>query len=68
MNEHIVKACPRCGEPLEIKINRKTGEEFLGCQAWQPRGMGCNFTEPLPEAIILRRQGHRDLFDEEQPE
>ena len=65
MTEHIVKVCPRCGAPLEIKVNRQTGEEFLGCSAWQPRNMGCPYTEPLPEAIILRRQGQRDLFDEE---
>lgn len=22
MTEHIVKACPRCSQPLEIKVNR----------------------------------------------
>jgi hypothetical protein len=48
MPEHIVKACPRCGQPLEIKRNR-------------------SYTEPLPEAIRLRRQGQRGMFDEELP-
>lgn len=65
MAEHIVKPCPRCLAPLEIKRNRQTGEEFLGCSAWQPRGMGCSYTEPLPEAIILRRQGQPDMFETE---
>lgn len=61
MSEHIVKPCPRCREPLEIKRNRETGQEFLGCSMW-PK---CLHTEPLPEAIVLRRQGQPDMFDEE---
>jgi ssDNA-binding Zn-finger/Zn-ribbon topoisomerase 1 len=64
MSEHIVKACPRCGQPLEIKRNSESGKEFLGCSGW--RLTGCSFTAPLPEAIVLRRQGQRDLFDEEE--
>jgi ssDNA-binding Zn-finger/Zn-ribbon topoisomerase 1 len=63
MSEHIVKACPRCGWKLTIKRNRETNEEFLGCLGW--RVNQCGYTEPLPEAIKLRRQGQRDLFDEE---
>lgn len=62
--EHIIKPCPRCHQPLEIKVNRQTGEEFLGCSAWQPRNMGCSHTEPLPESIVLRRQGLKDMFEE----
>lgn len=61
MKEHIVKPCPKCGRPLEIKVNRETGHEFLGCSAWIDTR--CPYTEPLPEAIKLRRQGQRDLFD-----
>ena len=61
MTEHIVKPCPACGQPLRIKINRATGDEFLGCSTWP----ACTYTEPLPEAIRLRRQGIRDMFDEE---
>lgn len=62
MTEHIVKPCPKCGQPLEIKRNRETGHEFLGCSAW--RLTGCTYTEPLPEAIKLRRQGQKGMFDE----
>lgn len=58
MKEHIVKACKRCGRTLVIKVNRETGEEFLGCQSWPE----CTYTEPLPEAIKLRRQGQKDMF------
>ena len=64
MKEHIVKPCPRCGQPLEVRTNRATKQDFLGCSAWQPRDMGCSYTEPLPEAIVLRRQGQPDMFEE----
>lgn len=71
MKEHIVKPCPRCGQPLEIKTNRETGSEFLGCSAFVSkragmvgtRVVGCGYTEPLPEAIKLRRQGQKGMFD-----
>lgn len=62
--EHIVKPCKRCGQPLEIKTNRETGHEFLGCSGWRPDNEGCSYTEPLPEAIKLKRQGYKDMFDE----
>jgi len=65
MSEHIVKPCPRCGALLEIRTNRRTGQEFLGCTRWRSAWEGCPYTEPLPEAIVLRRQGQRGLFDEE---
>lgn len=60
MKEHIVKPCKKCGQSLEIKRNRETGEEFFGCSAWP----SCTYTEPLPEAIKLRRQGYKDMFEE----
>lgn len=66
MSEHIVKACPRCGQPLEIKVNHESGNEFLGCSSYFLTG--CSYTERLPEAIVLRRQGQRDMFDEEERE
>jgi len=62
MSEHIVKPCPICGATLVIRVNRATNTEFLGCPRWPE----CHHTEPLPEAIVLRRQGQRGLFDEEQ--
>lgn len=64
MTEHIVKTCPKCGQRLEIKRNRETGHEFLGCSSWRPGGEGCSYTEPLPEAIKLRRAGQKGLFDD----
>jgi ssDNA-binding Zn-finger/Zn-ribbon topoisomerase 1 len=64
MTEHIVKPCPRCGQPLEIKKNRETGHEFLGCSTW--KDTKCPHTEPLPETIKLRRAGQRGMFDEEE--
>jgi ssDNA-binding Zn-finger/Zn-ribbon topoisomerase 1 len=63
MAEHIVKTCPRCGWKLVIRRNRETGEEFLSCLGW--RVNQCTYTEPLPEAIKLRRAGQRSMFDEE---
>ena len=59
----IVKACPKCGQLLEIKRNRESGHEFFGCSGWRPGGEGCSYTEPLPETIKLRRQGYRDMFE-----
>ena len=63
MTERIVKTCPRCGQPLEIRVNRESGHEFLGCSGWRPDRTGCTYTEPLPEAIRLRRAGQRGMFD-----
>lgn len=63
--ERIVKGCPKCGQPLEIKRNRETGHEFFGCSAWRPDNQGCSYTEPLPEAIKLRRQGQKGMFDDD---
>jgi ssDNA-binding Zn-finger/Zn-ribbon topoisomerase 1 len=59
MAEHIVKPCKVCGRPMQIKRNRATSEEFLGCSMWPE----CTHTEPLPEAIKLRRQGYQDMFE-----
>jgi len=62
VKEHIVKACKACGATLVIRVNHATQEEFLGCPRWPE----CRHTEPLPEAIVLRRAGQRGLFDEEE--
>lgn len=32
--------CPACGDPMELKINRKTGGVFLGCTGYRATG-GC---------------------------
>jgi ssDNA-binding Zn-finger/Zn-ribbon topoisomerase 1 len=63
MPEHIVKACPKCGQPLLIRHNHESGQEFLGCSSWPE----CKHTEALPEHILLRRAGQQGLFDEEEP-
>ena len=49
--------CPECGQPMTVRTNRKTGEDFLGCSAWP----GCEHTETLPLDMLLRRQGHPEL-------
>lgn len=67
MIETIVKRCPKCGQPLEIKVNRDSGHEFLGCSGWRPDRTGCTYTEALPESIKLRRQGQKGLFDDDVP-
>lgn len=35
-------ACPKCGEPTVIKVNRKTHQPFAACSSWN--ATGCNFT------------------------
>jgi len=57
----IVKSCPQCGAALVERTNRATNEPFLGCQRWPE----CKHTEPLPESVKLRRQGQRELFEEQ---
>lgn len=65
VSEHIVKPCPKCGADLEIRRNRATGEEFFACTRWRSPREGCQHTEPLPEAIKLRRQGQQGMFDDD---
>lgn len=62
---NVVKKCPKCKADMEIKTNRETGKEFLGCTGWRPGNEGCNHTEQLPESIKLRRAGQADMFDME---
>lgn len=38
------KVCPRCGEAMVERTNRRSGERFLGCKQY-PR---CRGTRPLP--------------------
>ena len=53
----IQKACPECGQPLTIRVNSTTQQEFLGCGQYPE----CQHTEPLPMDVILRRQGAATL-------
>ncbi|MEM2123118.1 MAG: DNA topoisomerase I [Candidatus Bathyarchaeia archaeon] len=43
----LITPCPRCGSPLRIVKNKKTGKRFIGCLGWQT--MKCSFTLPLPQ-------------------
>ncbi|MEM3676636.1 MAG: DNA topoisomerase I [Candidatus Bathyarchaeia archaeon] len=43
----LEESCPRCGRPLRIVKNRRTGKRFIGCAGWQT--MGCSFALPLPQ-------------------
>lgn len=38
-------ACPKCGEPTVIKVNRKTHQPFAACSSWD--ATGCGFTSRL---------------------
>lgn len=63
--EQITKACKRCGKLMQVKRNRTTGEDFLGCTGHIPGDWdSCNHTEPLPESIRLKRQGQKGMFDD----
>lgn len=58
--ENIVLPCPepKCKGTLEIRTNRKTGSDFLGCNLYPE----CKHTQPLPESIKMRRIGAPQLF------
>lgn len=41
----IRETCPDCRNRLVVRHNRTTGEPFISCSGWKPKG-GCSFTEP----------------------
>ena len=49
----IAKRCPKCCGELVVRHHGLTGKEFLGCMCW-PR---CDYTEPMPADVELRRMG-----------
>ena len=51
----VSKTCPICGPAtmLTLRQNAKTRIDFLGCTAYPE----CEYTEPLPTDILMRRQG-----------
>ena len=54
----VAKTCPKCApDRLVVKRRRQTGVEFLGCSNWPE----CDYTEPLPLDMQLRRQGANQL-------
>jgi len=44
--------CPRCGEPLTVRKNRRDGTLFLGCDGYP----SCRFTEELVPALEELRE------------
>lgn len=61
----FIKFCPKCSAPLKILTNHTTGHEFVGCSRWSPDRSGCNHTESVPESFKLRRQGIKDMFEDD---
>ena len=51
----IERHCPECGPgaTLVVRVNRTTGEEFLGCPRWP----NCTYTERIPESVRMRLRG-----------
>jgi ssDNA-binding Zn-finger/Zn-ribbon topoisomerase 1 len=47
--------CPLCGVALEIKLNRETLKEFLGCPNYWSNPQ-CFYTESLPIEIWKQRE------------
>lgn len=41
------RICPKCGKPLVIKTNRKSGTKFYSCQPPQYGGSGCGYIENI---------------------
>jgi ssDNA-binding Zn-finger/Zn-ribbon topoisomerase 1 len=58
-NQPTALRCPECNVPLLIKTNRHNHTQFLGCPNY-PR---CRYTQPIPEAWIMRRRGQPELFE-----
>ena len=49
----VTKACPECGAPLVVRVNRTTDERFLGCTRYPD----CRYTCPLPEHVKMQLAG-----------
>lgn len=62
--------CPTCADNgrgsvmLIVRVNRKTGTEFLGCPEWPE----CTYTQPIPESVLMRLAGQPTLFDAAAPQ
>lgn len=54
--------CPDCGQPLVVRENRETGNQFLGCSTWPE----CDYARKIPEEWKMRATGQSGLFDEEE--
>lgn len=53
-------ACPKCGPAtkLVVRTNHRNRSQFLGCPNWPD----CNYSRPIPEEWIMRRQGQPELL------
>lgn len=51
--------CPECDAKLVVRVNRSSGNQFLGCSNWPD----CVYTRPIPEEYIMRASGQSGLFD-----
>ena len=51
------KNCPECGQPLTPRSSQDNETDLLGCSNW-PK---CEYTEPMPQDVLLRRQNHPEL-------
>jgi predicted amidophosphoribosyltransferase len=40
--------CPRCGQPMLIKMRRSDGHRFYSCTPVQYGGSGCGFIQDIP--------------------
>ncbi len=49
------KTCPDCGGRLQVKTNKQTGHQFLGCERFHETG--CGYTEGIPEGLRMRLSG-----------
>lgn len=56
--------CPECRDNgrgivhLVIRVNRKSGHDFLGCPQWPE----CSHTQPVPEYLKMIQAGQPTLF------
>jgi len=57
-NKETEISCPKCGARLLVKENRYSGRQFLGCPRWPD----CDHTQEIPESMIMRATGQRELF------
>ena len=55
-----VASCLKCGTAMRLNINRKTGEQFLGCRAWP----SCTYTEEYQAKEQALAQQIVELEDE----
>lgn len=48
----ITDECPKCGEVLVVKVNRKNGQYFIGCSGWPDCEFTSRYDRALEEAVV----------------